>query len=86
MTKHYERIDSSEKHLPAENFCGFGLHLCLQMCVCVNMADPCQLSWAGGGYVDNGIVSFHSLNRDRKKEIIFVYYILPRPGIQHKNR
>jgi hypothetical protein len=32
--KHYELIDSvPENILSAENFCGFALHLSLQMCV-----------------------------------------------------
>jgi hypothetical protein len=28
------------------------------------MADPTQISGVSGGYVDNGMVSFHILNRD----------------------
>ncbi len=40
----------SRKHLPAYNFCGFGLHLCPQMFL--NKADSTQLSGAGGVYVD----------------------------------
>jgi hypothetical protein len=43
MTKHYELFDS----VPAKIFCGFALHLCLQLCV--NMADPTQLFGVDGG-------------------------------------
>ncbi len=41
--------DGEGKNFQAENFCGYSPCLCLQMCV--NMADPIQLSGEGGGYV-----------------------------------
>jgi hypothetical protein len=45
MTKHYELIDSIPgkiQYIPAENFWGFALHPCQQMCV--NIADPTKPS------------------------------------------
>jgi hypothetical protein len=51
MTKPYELVDHSMKHLPEENFCGVALHLCLKMCV--NMADRTQ--W-GEWWLDNYII------------------------------
>jgi hypothetical protein len=42
------------------------------------MTDPPQLSEVGGGYtgyVDDKMVCFHSLKRDRKKEISLINYM-----------
>jgi hypothetical protein len=53
------------------------------------MADPTQLSEVAGPYIDNGTVCFHILNKDGTKEIFFVNYILPGPGVSpqnHRNR
>ncbi len=63
----------SWKHLPAENFCDFSLCLCLQMCL--NMADPIQLSGMDGSYVDNKIVSFTHLNWDWMKEFPVLIFL-----------
>jgi hypothetical protein len=49
--------------------------------MCVNIADPTQLSGMGGSYVKDKMVSFHILNSDWAKEISFVNYILPGPGV-----
>jgi hypothetical protein len=46
-----------------------------------NMADPTQLRGVDGGYVENRTAGFHILNRDWKKDILCVNYILPGPGV-----
>jgi hypothetical protein len=47
---HYRLMKVYLKHLPAENFWSFSVHVFLQMCV--NMADQTQLSGAEGCHVD----------------------------------
>jgi hypothetical protein len=63
MTIHYELSDIIPGNIfQLKIFCDFSLCLCLQMCL--NMADPIQLSGVDGSYVDNKIVSFTHLNWD----------------------
>ncbi len=54
----------------------------IQSSLCVNISYPTQLREVGGGYVDNKMVSFHTLNKDWTKEISFFNFstqFLPRP-------
>ncbi len=46
-----------------ENLCGFALYLCMKMCV--NMADPSQLTGVGGGNALKNSYSQQGLNEKK---------------------
>jgi hypothetical protein len=82
MTKPFGLIDSILETLQlAENFGDFALQMC------VNMADPTQLSGLGGGSVDNKIVSFIFLTGIERRIFLVKFFtqFLPGPGKLYQN-
>ncbi len=64
MTKHFGLIGSiPETYNSITLLRLWASSLPANMCI-LYMADPTQLSGAGGVYVDNKMVSFHICNRD----------------------